>query len=687
MAGERLTKLVIQASFSIYPGPRGEQAKEVRFRLGGQWAVFRLGGNPDQYQFALPDANSADYHAYMLDGITNLITVVRSYITKNGLPYLVSNVRYVGDDPNNVPQPIVEFDIEATTYDQANDLDFYAVSPTGWRVMSLESTIRPVFVDVQVTNATIYNSPTGAITLVATNGTSGNYTYLWSDLGVMGGPATRTQLVGPATYTCKVLDASGAFTIVKVTVGSDSRLEVLVEKTDNNVTLLPSGGLPGYFYAWADGPTTATRLALASGKYTCVVTDTRGASVTVKVTIDQYRFYWSQNPITLNMDGGDAYRLDPTIKPNLSFVLQVWLEKEYLSGVYEQIATDIEQPADPTGRTTFDVQALLDAYVSEHLPPLGQYVALRADSLFRRFYLKSAEKYGTPPVPAALSSAAQHYVVLGGLSQEEAAANTWPDYQAAIKPFLTWEPLLQSVLLLQPAYLYYMHDTFDVSAFTVWRRVRYLNGSIRDDALATVIDVRRFEVFCLQVSPGALGLDTPDVAGYDIWVANAAGVLLSQVRRYQLDFAYYPQQRFFLYTNSLGGVNTLAAVGDSKLMLDVKSEEADRPVFDPELGDTVVLDRTGTPTLSVATGKRKRSQVVADQDALLSSRVTLFRSGQYWPGRVKPASFLVRDDGGGLATLAFDYILTKQRRFSPRLGRIGAGLPITPVAGGEGAQP
>jgi len=680
MAGERLSKLTLRVSLAVADNTRADQTQEVRFLFAGAWVSFYRGAYPSQRQFIVPDPDDVQGE-YVMQATTNLIAVLKQQLVKTGLAYAVSAPRDLGLDLfTNWPR--VEFDIEATDY-RVGNLDFantYTGTPNGFQVVANLSAITPVRVLTRVVPAGIYGSATGAIYLTAFEGTTGTYTYTWGDIGPAG--AARTDLKA-GTYTCVVADASGASTTVTLTVVSDPRLDVVVNQTDTTITLTASGGLPPYAYAWDDGPTTAARTGLTLGAtYACLVTDARGATRRVTVTLETYRYYWSQNPATFDFDAGDDYRLDPTTKPNLSFLCQVFVEPDYLSGVFVPVGPQLEQPADAGGRTRFEVSALLDAYLREHLPALASPVAMeRADPLFRRFYLASGQQYGTPPLPEALTNARQHYVLLGGLSQEEAAAGAWFAYQAAARPFLTWEPDYQDVLPGQPVYLYYQHLGTG-AGLELWRRVLPTRVEQR---LATVADARRLEVYCLRV-----GEDLPaEATGFEVWVADAAtGAVLSTVRHYQLDRAYYPQPRFFLYTNSLGGTNVLATTGDAKRTLEVKSTEAPRTQFDSLLGDTVVFDRTGAPTLNVASGRRLRQQVVADQDFLLATRVTLLSGGFYWPGRIKPATFVVRDEAEGLASLAFDYLLPVQRRFSPRLPAVVAsGAALAPIAGGEGAQP
>jgi hypothetical protein len=714
MAGERLAKLTLRVTSLMTTYTAGGFSVSfplaLRFQLAGTWYTFNAGlpyqatgttYNFPNYQFTTTPADRA---AELARAVDSLLFALRAACTAGNLNYGVSPKRASGAG--------FEFDIEATVYDRGLDLDFgvqgvpvgVPTSAIGSSVVANLTTIRPVLVAVAVVNALIYNSPTGSIALTASNGNDGVYSYSWADPA---SPTTASRSnVRNGSYSCTVADTSGASTTVLVTVGSDPRLDVLVNRTDNNVALVASGGLPPYTYLWNDGITTPIRLALAAGTYTCLVTDARGATVEVSVTIDLFRFYWSKNPVTLSLDAGPAYRLDPTTKPNLSFVCEVWVEDVYLSGVFGPVGTLQEQPADRNGRTVFDAQVLLDGYLRDHLPALNQAQPSRADCLFRRFYFKYAEKFGDPvPVAAPLLTQAQNYVVFGGLDDFEVAAGTWfSSYQPAVKPFLTWEPNDKAVLPSQPEYLYFMPLDYGLVSFNVQVRVQFANARSAQLVAATVTSVRPFEVYCLPVGYRALGLDVfgalavagsdaapSDVVAWDVWVTDLQGVAHSEHRRYTLSTDYVARPRFFLYTNSLGGQSTFACTGYANKALDVSAEEADRPRAagaDPLLGDTLTTDRFGVPTLSVSSGKLSKEQLVTLQDFLLSKRVVLQAGGVYFPGKVKAKSVPLDDDApGSLNALEFDFLLPKKRQFGPRLPLLPAGVDVSPVNGGEGAQP
>ena len=674
MAGERYSRITIQAAFSHDSAVRGAQTASVRFGLAGTVLEFRRGGGSTEY--VVPDPSEASVgEQYVLQCVQNILARLSPALVGRNLPFRVSAPRAAGTRPdpyNSTPMPVVEFDIEATTYSQANTLEFstgYPAEP-GFVVTSQEPNISPVFATADVTHATIFGWADGAITLNATGGDSGAYLVSWSD-GVFG--PTRTGLKA-GTYLATVRDLSTVANItVKVVVTSDPELVVELATTDTSITLTARGGVPPYQYAWEDGSALPTRAGLGAGTFVCLVTDTRGASKRIEVTLSAYHYNWSQNPITLALDAGDDYRLDPTTKPNLSFLCDVLVEVDYLSGEFVPVGTTLEQPADRAGRTVFQVQALLGAFLEHHVPAPASPAVVRADSLFRRYYLRHAEQYGEVPTPQPSLSLERNYVVLGGLNFYEARQSTWfTDYQPRVQPFLTWEPASKAVLDDQPEYLYYMVRKAP-GEFQVQVRTRFSDGSEQVAPAGGQADVRDFEVYCLPVGYQALGLASlgKDVRWWEVFVTSADGLtVLSETRRFVRERRVFPHRRYFLFATSLGGMATYAALGEAVLEAEVSGTEAARtlaPDYDPLLGDVAVQARALRPVLKVAAGPRTRAQFEASQDLLLSKRVLLLAGQRWLPGFIKAKTSPLLDESKLVQTQEFDFYLATERLYTPAL--------------------
>ncbi|SFT54150.1 gliding motility-associated C-terminal domain-containing protein [Lishizhenia tianjinensis] len=146
------------------------------------------------------------------------------------------------------------------------------------------------------TNVNCFGDATGSATVVAQNGTPG-YSYAWNTTPVQTS-ATATGLVA-GTYTCTVTDANGCTEDINVNITQPAApLSLTVNSTTNvscygnatgSATIAVTGGTPGYAYAWNTVPVqnSATANGLAAGTYTCTVTDVRGCSATISVTITQ----------------------------------------------------------------------------------------------------------------------------------------------------------------------------------------------------------------------------------------------------------------------------------------------------------------------------------------------------------------------------------------------------------------
>jgi SprB repeat len=533
--------------------------------------------------------------------------------------------------------------------------------------------VKVLTLTAQVVGCTCYGDNTGSIDLTTGGGFSGPFSYLWDD-----GPTTEDRgVLRRGTYRVAVTDVpSGAIARATVQVGTNPELVVLVQKIGANVSLQVSGGSGLYSYLWSDGVTTRDRANLPGGGISCTITDALGCQREVQVDVTLDVFYWSRNPITLALDAGNAYRIDPTTKPNLTFLCEVWVEPVYLSNEFEQVGGVLEQPADREGRTTFQVETLLDVYLQHHA--VGSTGVVRADAMFRRFYLKYAESFGDTPARAGTTVLTQNYVVLGGLNFYQSRRQTFADhYQVDVMPFLTWEPPVKPALADQPEFLYYLVKQ-STAGFRFQVRVQYTDGTNEVINLGGTDNVRLFEVYCRPVSYQALGLatiaGTKRVRWWEVFVTTPdEATVLSETRRYVLDERVFPRRRYFLFATSLGGMATYVATGDALLDVEITGEESARtltPDADPLLGDTAVQTRQLRPVVKVAAGKWKdRAQQEAAQDLLLSRRVLLLnRAHTRWlPGYLKAKNITLLDESKAVPTLEFDFYLTAEQLYTPEL--------------------
>ncbi|WP_151087393.1 SprB repeat-containing protein [Hymenobacter baengnokdamensis] len=677
MAGERFAKITIQAALSHDISVRGAQTYALDFVLAGTTLEIRRGGGVGE--FVVPDPEDAHVgEQYVMQCVQNMLNVLGPAIFFRGLPFVVSAPRAAGTKPDpysSTPMPVVEFDIEATTYSADNTLDFtngYANEP-GFVVTSRQTNISPVFATADVTPALVYGTATGAITINATGGSypaPGLFLYAWAD-GAQS--STRTNLTA-GTYPCVISDfSSGASIALSIVVASDDRLDVTVQRVGRNVTLVIAGGVPPYAVVWADGSTDLVRNNLPPGTYLATVTDAHGGQVTVTVTITDFDvFYFSRNPVTLALQATDL-----ASKPNLKFLCEVQVETDYLSGNFVSVAGVLTQPADAAGATVFDVSTLLDSYVQPAFPVHGETGLALARPAFCRFYLQHSEQWDGSGAPLYVTRDT-HYLVYGGLDFfEQATQSYFTVYRPSVHPFLSWEPTQKEVFADQPEYLYYHHDSATVDTFALLVKFYYADGTSSTATLGQPTGVLRFEVWRAAVGLAQLravlgsALVSAQVVAWDVYAATATGGLLTEIRSYQLSEELPANRRYFLYANSVGGINTLATTGKGKIETDfanVLVQRSLQPGYDANAGETYTGSVSGVPVQRVNTGYLGPAQMDAFTDFLLSEEIRRYDADRYRPGSLQPATtLLLQDDDTGLLTVEFAFVLPTQRRYTPTL--------------------
>lgn len=146
---------------------------------------------------------------------------------------------------------------------------------------------------VMLLNEPSCNGENDGEAIISIPGSNNTYAYLW-DNGDTG--ATSSNLSG-GTHTVVIteLETSCNMTIdVFISEPNEIFAQAIAESEvsclgDNNgqATVVVSGGIPMYDYAWDNGETTATAITLDAGLHTVTITDGNGCTTIAEVTIEQ----------------------------------------------------------------------------------------------------------------------------------------------------------------------------------------------------------------------------------------------------------------------------------------------------------------------------------------------------------------------------------------------------------------
>lgn len=124
--------------------------------------------------------------------------------------------------------------------------------------------------------------------------------------------------------------------------------------------------------------------------------------------------------------------------------------------------------------------------------------------------------------------------------------------------FLTWQPTLKPVTYYMPEFLTY----YATVACRMVCRAYMSDGSTHDVQLASMDAGTCWSVpVGYQVISGKVSALH---SYHDVWVENTSGVRLTYIQRYYASEAKSEEETWFLFENSLGGIDTFRAYGDSE---------------------------------------------------------------------------------------------------------------------------
>jgi len=148
----------------------------------------------------------------------------------------------------------------------------------------------PITLSTTVTNASCYNSSTGAITSL-TNGGNGGFSYSWSN----GATTANISNLSATTYNLTVHDVANCSASTSAQVSQPTQISLTATTTGvscsggntGSAGIAATGGAGSFSYRWSNGQTTSQISQLASGNFVVTVTDAAACSTSTSVNIAQ----------------------------------------------------------------------------------------------------------------------------------------------------------------------------------------------------------------------------------------------------------------------------------------------------------------------------------------------------------------------------------------------------------------
>lgn len=124
--------------------------------------------------------------------------------------------------------------------------------------------------------------------------------------------------------------------------------------------------------------------------------------------------------------------------------------------------------------------------------------------------------------------------------------------------FLTWQPQKKAVTYYSPEWL----TLYAVEACSIKLKAHFPDNTEQNVTLGSCSVGKAFTVNVqYAVVAGLLGQLYPDY--YDVWAEKSDGTRLTYIQRYYFSDPLSEQEQWFLFENSLGGMDTIRAYGDT----------------------------------------------------------------------------------------------------------------------------
>ena len=381
---------------------------------------------------------------------------------------------------------------------------------------------------------------------------------------------------------------------------------------------------------------------------------------------------FSRNQLEHIIDPADTAILDRSgLRSYLEIMVPTFPQASTFQRLVKLPGTE-KPPVTSAGSTTYEgtffpIQELLDGFLELKKPQHGQTDLRVIVSQTMPYHLHEWIENDGVLLASTDKTGGSKWIIKAGLSEEDFVgwgAVFFDQLQTTTRRFLTWQPDVKTVSVTQEEYLYFLLNCSPLPT-TVYRRVEvsYEDGS--DDLLTigSVTNAALYQVVCMPVGFTALGLGNlfKKVVQYRVWLSDQNHYRISEIRTFLPDLLHRPQERFLLFSNSLGGFDTLRLTGEGTSQLSTQRSLAqiERPASAPiDFSELKVIAIQGEREFTISTGYFERdgvAQIAYLDELLLAEEVYLITEKGHSVVELTTTSLIDQEDNPDLLARTFSF--------------------------------
>ncbi|WP_375418144.1 hypothetical protein [uncultured Hymenobacter sp.] len=323
------------------------------------------------------------------------------------------------------------------------------------------------------------------------------------------------------------------------------------------------------------------------------------------------------------------------------------------------LVMSLRRQADHLGRVNFRLDPLLAPLLRAFAPPAASARVVDCSTQLLGYFVRTAV-VPAPGRPAAFVNGPLRIALRGALPAELRDVDYF-QYRLARPdgvPFLSWQPGPgKTITAVQPEWLFWLVPPGAPGAVEV--RCHYAGAELLPATETELVYIVEGQLLAIPVRPRGAGTTVV------VRLYSEQGVALSAEARYEV-VAATERSRYLLFTNSLGGFDTLRTEGRLEAVLEVAADRAELPFLPPGSGsgpapaaERFTFDVSAQRKLKLATGWLTAAELRWLQELMLAREVWEWQpaGGRLLPLDLTRRQLLFESDTDALrgVVLEFDY--------------------------------
>lgn len=246
--------------------------------------------------------------------------------------------------------------------------------------------------------------------------------------------------------------------------------------------------------------------------------------------------------------------------------------------------------------------------------------------------------------------------------------NFFLNYFPTYTPFLTWQQRGRLASLNEPLWLCWLNVNLAGNvALSVAIQVTYTDGTANNTNYSIATPLKQYFIYYLPTGAATLGLQglqpLKTIWYWDVWVFDTNGQQLTERYRYFTDQRNDYNQKFLLYRNSLGGLDTLRVRGiiETNITLDGQDVEM-TSTADWPYNATLPRFDASTPHREMPAYKGDAGYLPKEEqdrlrDLFFNREIYMYQAGRLLPVKLTSKQYRLRATSDKLFSLPIEWML------------------------------